>query len=99
MGFFSKLNPNNWFGSAISAGASLLGNVVGNIQSSGNIDKQIAVAREENEKARAFNKAMAEQSNQWSIDQWNRENAYNSPAAVRQRHKPASVWFRGLLPS
>jgi hypothetical protein len=91
MGFFSKLNPNNWFGSAISAGASLLGNVVGNIQSSGNIDKQIAAAREENEKARAFNKAMAEQANQWSIEQWNRENAYNSPAAIRQRLSEGGV--------
>lgn len=91
MGFFSKLNPNNWFGSAISAGASLLGNVVGNAQASGNIDKQIAAAREENEKARAFNKAMAEQANQWSIEQWNRENAYNSPAAIRQRLSEGGV--------
>jgi hypothetical protein len=91
MGFFSKLNPNNWFGSAISAGASLLGNVVGNAQASGNIDKQIAAAREENEKARAFNKAMAEQANQWSIEQWNRENVYNSPAAIRQRLSEGGV--------
>lgn len=91
MGFLSKLNPNNWFGSAISAGASLLGNVVGNTQSSGNINKQIAAAREENEKARAFNKAMAEQANQWSIDQWNRENAYNSPAAIRDRLREGGV--------
>lgn len=91
MRFFSKLNPNNWFGSAISAGASLLGNVVGNAQASGNIDKQIAAAREENEKARAFNKAMAEQANQWSIEQWNRENAYNSPAAIRQRLSEGGV--------
>lgn len=91
MGFLSKLNPNNWFGSAISAGASLLGNVVGNAQASGNIDKQIAAQREENEKARAFNKAMAEQANQWSIEQWNRENAYNSPAAIRQRLSEGGV--------
>lgn len=91
MGFLSKLNPSNWFGSAISAGASLLGNVVGNAQASGNIDKQIAAQREENEKARAFNKAMAEQANQWSIEQWNRENAYNSPAAIRQRLSEGGV--------
>jgi hypothetical protein len=91
MGFLSKLNPSSWFGSAISAGASLLGNVVGNTQSSGNINKQIAAAREENEKARAFNKAMAEQANQWSIDQWNRENAYNSPAAIRDRLREGGV--------
>lgn len=91
MGFLSKLNPGSWFGSAISAGASLLGNVVGNAQASGNIDKQIAAQREENEKARAFNKAMAEQANQWSIEQWNRENAYNSPAAIRQRLSEGGV--------
>ena len=91
MGFFSKLNPNSWFGSALSGGASLIGNIVGNVQQNANIDKQIAFQREENEKARAFNKAMAEQANQWSIDQWNRENQYNSPEAMRQRLRDAGV--------
>jgi hypothetical protein len=91
MGFFSKLNPNSWFGSALSGGASLIGNIVGNSQQNANIEKQIAFQREENEKARAFNKAMAEQANQWSIDQWNRENQYNSPEAMRQRLRDAGV--------
>lgn len=91
MGFLSKLNPNNWFSSALSGGASLIGNIVGNSQQNANIDKQIAFQREENEKARAFNKAMAEQANQWSIDQWNRENQYNSPEAMRQRLREAGV--------
>ena len=91
MGFLSKLNPNSWFGSALSSGASLIGNIVGNSQQNANIDKQIAFQREENERARAFNKAMAEQSNQWSIDQWNRENQYNSPEAMRQRLRDAGV--------
>lgn len=91
MGFLSKLNPNSWFGSALSGGASLIGNIVGNVQQNANIDKQIAFQREENEKARAFNKAMAEQANQWSIDQWNRENQYNSPEAMRQRLRDAGV--------
>jgi hypothetical protein len=90
------LNPRTarlscWIGDAISAGASLLGNIVGNKQQSANIDKQIAAAREENAKARAFNKAMAEQANQWSIEQWNRENEYNSPAAIRQRLRDGGV--------
>ena len=53
-----------WIGAAIGAGASLLGNIVGNKRQNANIDKQIAAAREENEKSRAFNKAMAEQANQ-----------------------------------
>ena len=91
MGFFSKLNPSSWFGSALSGGASLIGNIVGNSQQNANIDKQIAFQREENEKARAFNKAMAEQANKWSIDQWNRENQYNSPEAMRQRLRDAGV--------
>lgn len=91
MGFFSKLNPDSWFGSALSGGASLIGNIVGNSQQNANIEKQIAFQREENEKARAFNKAMAEQANQWSIDQWNRENQYNSPEAMRQRLRDAGV--------
>lgn len=91
MGFFSKLNPNSWFGSALSGGSSLIGNIVGNSQQNANIDKQIAFQREENEKARAFNKAMAEQANQWSIEQWNRENQYNSPEAMRQRLRDAGV--------
>lgn len=91
MGFLSKLNPISWFGSALSGGASLIGNIVGNSQQNANIDKQIAFQREENEKARAFNKAMAEQANQWSIAQWNRENQYNSPEAMRQRLRDAGV--------
>lgn len=91
MGFLSKLDPNSWFSSALSGGASLIGNIVGNQQQNANIDKQIAFQREENEKARAFNRVMAEQANQWSIDQWNRENQYNSPAAMRQRLRDAGV--------
>lgn len=91
MSFLSKLNPSSWFGSALSGGASLIGNIVGSRQQNANIDKQIAFQREENEKARAFNKAMAEQANQWSIDQWNRENQYNSPEAMRQRLRDAGV--------
>lgn len=80
-----------WIGSAIEAGASFIGNIVGNKQHNANIDKQIAFQREENERARAFNKAMAEQANQWSIEQWNRENQYNSPEAMRQRLRDAGV--------
>lgn len=86
-----KARLSNWIGSAIAAGASLVGNIVGSAQQNSNINKQIAFQREENEKARAFNKAMAEQANQWSIDQWNRENQYNAPEAMRQRLRDAGV--------
>lgn len=86
-----KASLSYWIGSAIAAGASLVGNIVGAQQQNSNIDKQIAYQREENERSRAFNKAMAEQANRWSIEQWNRENQYNSPAAMRQRLRDAGV--------
>lgn len=42
----------------------------------------------------AANAQLAQQANQWSIEQWNRENAYNTPAAQIQRFRDA-----GLNPS
>lgn len=77
--------------SLISGGASLAGNIIGAIQGNKNIDKQIAAQREENEKNRAWNKAMAEQANRWSIEQWNRENEYNLPANVMARLREGGI--------
>lgn len=77
--------------SFFSGGASLAGNIIGAIQGNKNIDKQIAAQREENEKNRAWNKAMAEQANEWSIEQWNRENEYNLPANVMARLRDGGV--------
>lgn len=77
--------------SVISGGASLAGNIIGAIQGNKNIDKQIAAQREENEKNRAWNKAMAEQANAWSIEQWDRENEYNLPANVMARLREGGV--------
>ena len=70
-----KARLSNWIGAAIGAAASLAGNIIGKNNQNSNIDKQIAAQREENEKNRAWNEAQAEKANQWSIDQWNRENA------------------------
>lgn len=78
-------------GALIGAGASLIGNIVGSTQQHSNIDKQIAAQREENQKNRDWNKAMAEQANKWSIEQWNRENAYNTPANVMERLRAGGV--------
>lgn len=77
--------------SIISGGASLAGNIIGAIQGNKNIDKQIAAQREENQKNRDWNKAMAELANRWSIEQWNRENAYNAPASVMARLREGGV--------
>lgn len=89
----SKFNPRmrHFIGAAIGAAGSLAGNVIGAISQNKNIDKQIAAQREENEKSRQFNRESAELANQWSIDQWNRENAYNSPQAIMQRLKAGNL--------
>ena len=38
-----------------------------------------------------WNQAMAEQQNAWNLEQWNRENEYNTPAAQLQRLADAGV--------
>lgn len=43
----------------------------------------------EAEKSRAWSTAEREASNLWSLEQWNRENAYNSPSAKRARMEEA----------
>lgn len=86
-----RMRLSYWIDEAISAAASLAGNLIGSSQQNSNIDKQIAAQREENEKNRAWNKAMSEQANKWSIEQWNRENAYNTPTAVMQRLREGGV--------
>lgn len=77
----SSLNP------VASIGSSIIGAISGNRQ----IDKSIASQERENEKNRQFNKMQAEQQNQWNIEQWNRENAYNTPAEQMRRLKQAGL--------
>lgn len=56
-----------------------------------NIDKQIKAQQEENEKNRQWNLSLAKQQNQWNIEQWNRENAYNDPSAQMSRLRNAGL--------
>lgn len=56
-----------------------------------NIDKQIAAQERENEKNRQYNLQLAKQQNQWNIEQWNRENAYNDPSAQMSRLRNAGL--------
>lgn len=68
-----------------------IGSFIGGFQQNKNIDKQIAAQKEENQKNREWNLNLAKQQNQWNIDQWNRENAYNTPAAQMARYKAAGL--------
>lgn len=76
---------------AATAIASLVGNIVGSAQQNSNINAQISEQRKENALNRSWNKQMSELANRWSIEQWNRENAYNLPANVMARLRDGGV--------
>ena len=60
---------------------------VGNTQ----IDKQLAAQKSENQFTREYNLDLAKMQNQWNLQQWNRENAYNSPVAQKSRLQAAGL--------
>uniref|UniRef100_A0AAU8AV22 DNA pilot protein n=1 Tax=Dulem virus 262 TaxID=3145739 RepID=A0AAU8AV22_9VIRU len=65
--------------------SGLISSVTGNSQ----LKQQLQFQREENEKTREYNRKLAEQQNQWNIEQWNRENQYNTPEQMRARLEAA----------
>ena len=86
-----NFNLSSFLGSAFTGTTSLLSGLFGAAQQSRNIDKQIAAQREENERTREYNLSLARQQNAWNIDQWNRENAYNSPQQIMARLSAAGL--------
>ena len=75
----------------LSAALGIASSFAGNIASNKNIDAQIAAQKDENQKNRDWNLNLAKLQNQWNIDQWNRENEYNTPAAQMARYKAAGL--------
>lgn len=71
----------------ITGGASLLGGLFGSHSSSKAASKQLQAVRETN----ALNKELAYQQNEWNLQQWNRQNAYNTPFAQMQRYRDAGI--------
>ena len=74
-----------------SAGISALGNVVGGLFGSNGAKAaakaQLQAVRETNES----NFRLAQKQNDWNLEQWNRENAYNTPEAQRARYEAAGI--------
>lgn len=64
---------------------------LGAAQKNANIDKQIAAQQAESQATREWNLNLAKMQNQWNIDQWNKENAYNSPSAQMARFRGAGL--------
>ena len=79
-------NPRkqHFIGAAIAGAAALGSGIAGAISGNKNSKRAIRAQQEENEKTRAFNLNLANQANQWSIEQWNRENQYNAPSNQRK---------------
>lgn len=81
------LKRHNVVGSLISG----VGSIAGMIGQNKIVDKQISAQREENRLNRYYNQMLARQQNQWNLEQWNRENAYNSPLAQMYRLRQAGL--------
>lgn len=75
----------------VSLGTNFVGGLAGMFSQNRNIDKQIAAQREEIQRNREYNLNLAKMQNQWNIEQWNRENTYNTPLAQRQRLAAAGM--------
>lgn len=71
----------------IAAGASIAGTIASNVNSR----KAIEAQKSENNDTRNYNLGLAHLQNRWNLEQWNRENAYNNPAAQMARMKAAGL--------
>lgn len=79
------------WGSIIGGALSAASNIVGSSQQSSNIDEQIAANRQENAMNRQFNRQLQQDQNNWYYSMWSLNNAYNTPAAQRQRYEDAGL--------
>ena len=76
----------------------ILGSVFGSVGSIANvigqnraIRQQIKAQKEENQKNREYNLMLAQTQNRWNLEQWQRENDYNSPTAQMARFRAAGL--------
>ncbi|WP_270568770.1 hypothetical protein [Coprobacter secundus] len=84
MGLFKKLK------SSFDVGG-LAGSVIGSIGNAVQTRKYLKAQAKENQKNREYNLMLARQQNQWNIEQWQRENDYNSPSAQMARYRQAGL--------
>lgn len=74
-------------GGAISGAGNILGGALGLFGSSKAASASLQATRETNK----ANRELAEYQNEWNLAQWNRQNAYNTPAAQRKRYEEAGI--------
>ncbi|UCS96034.1 MAG: DNA pilot protein [Microviridae sp.] len=71
--------------------ANIAGSLISSVGSIATSALRNKYDREQNEKNRQWQEKMANQSNQWSIQQWNRNNLYNSPVEQMKRLREAGL--------
>ena len=71
-------------GSVLGAG---IGGSLSNRAASTMANAQLQATRETNQN----NLLLAQRQNDWNVDQWNRQNEYNTPLAQRQRYEAAGI--------
>lgn len=74
-------------GPIVSAAGSIIGGSVAKSGSDAAAKASLQATRETNE----ANFKLAQYQNDWNLAQWNRMNAYNTPAAQRQRYEEAGI--------
>lgn len=83
----NKYIPPEIVSSGISALGSLVGGLFGSSSSKSAAKAQLQAVRETNK----ANLDLAKYQNEWNVAQWNRQNAYNTPAMQRQRYEEAGI--------
>lgn len=78
-------------GALIGGALSGISNLFGAHSQNQSVDKQLAAAREEAEKARKWQTSEREAQNDWNFKLWQANNEYNTPAAVQARLRAAGV--------
>lgn len=88
LGFFNNLiSAAPIVGPIVSAAGSIAGGSIAKQGSDAAAKAALQATRETN----AANLKLAQYQNDWNLAQWNRQNAYNSPAAQRARYEEAGI--------
>lgn len=87
----SKSGSSMGIMSILGAGLGAVGSIANVIGQNRAIRQQIAAQKAENEKNRQYNLMLARTQNRWNLNQWQRENDYNSPTAQMARFKAAGL--------
>lgn len=85
------MDIGGWINGAIANTWNIVGGIGDFVQKRKQLNKYINFQREENQATRDYNLNLAKQQNQWNLDQWNRENEYNTPFAQMARYKAAGL--------